>query len=154
MYIDGDIFIVEGGILERFSSGKSDGWEPKDLPDTLLRDTSTAVLVSGQGERRKGTVFTYGRDNARLIEYDKAGGDYVGQYRLVDDDEGWQDLRGFYVLPGIEEGPPTVFWISSSALHQALLEPVSDDGAASPSTSPGPSAGASGAPSTEPTAAP
>jgi hypothetical protein len=154
MYIDGDIFIVEGGILERFSSGKSDGWEPKDLPDTLLRDTSTAVLVSGQGERREGTVFTYDRENGRLIEYDKAGGDYVGQYRLAGDDEGWQDLRGFYVLPGIEEGPPTVFWISSTALHQALLEPVSDDGVASPSTSPGPSSSASGAPSTEPTAAP
>jgi hypothetical protein len=154
MYIDGDIFIVEGGILERFSSGKSDGWEPRDLPDTLLRKTSNAVLVSGQGERRKGTVFTYDRENARLIEYDKAGGDYLGQYRQVGDDEGWQDLRGFYVLPGLEEGPPTVFWISSAGFHQTLLESVSDDGAASPSTSPGPSSSASGEPSTEPTAAP
>jgi hypothetical protein len=154
MYIDGDIFIVENGVLERFSSGKSDGWEPGDLPDTLLRKTSTAVLVSGQGERRKGTVFIYDRQNARLIEYDKADGAYVGQYRLAGDDEGWQDMRGFYVLPGIEEGPPTVVWISSTALHQALLEPVSDDGEASPSSSPGASSGASSKPSTEPTAAP
>ena len=32
MYIDGDIFITEGGVLERFSSGKNDGWEAKELP--------------------------------------------------------------------------------------------------------------------------
>jgi hypothetical protein len=153
MYIDGDIFIVEDGILERFASGKNDGWEPTELPDTLLRKTSTAVLVAGQGERRKGTVFTYDRQNARLIEYEKASGDYVGQYRLAGDDEGWKDLRGLYVMPGVDEGPPTVFWISATALHQALLEPVTDGGA-SPSGSPGPSSSASARPSTEPTAAP
>jgi len=52
------------------------------------------VLVAGQGDRRKGTVFTYDRDNARLIEYDKASGDYRGQYRLAGGDEGWKDMRG------------------------------------------------------------
>jgi hypothetical protein len=98
-------------------------------------------------------VFTYDRQNARLIEYEKASGDYVGQYRLAGDDEGWKDLRGLYVMPGVDEGPPTVFWISATALHQALLEPVTD-GAASPSGSPGPSSSASAKPSTEPTAAP
>jgi hypothetical protein len=153
MYIDGDIFIVEGGILERFASGKSDGWEPAALPDTLLRKTSRAVLVTGQGERRKGTVFTYDRENARLVEYNKAGGDYVGQYRLAGGDDGWQDLRGMYALPGVEEGPPTVFWISGTALHQALLEPV-PDGSASPSASPGPSSSAPGSASPKPSAAP
>jgi hypothetical protein len=156
MYIDGDIFIVEGGVLERFSSGKSDGWEPQDLPDTLLRERSVASLVAGQGERRKGTVFTYDHDNGRLIEYDKASGDYLGQYRLKGGDEGWKDLRGFYVLPGVEEGPPTVVWVSATSLHQALLEQVPDDAGASPSPSGSgaPGSSASGQPSTEPTAAP
>jgi hypothetical protein len=153
MYIDGDIFIVEDGVIERFASGKSDGWEPKQLPDTLLRPTSTAVLVAGQGERRKGTVFTYDRDNARLIEYDKATGDYRGQYRLAGGDESWKDLRGLYVLPGVEEAPPTVIWLSANALHQSILEPVLQDGA-SPSTSPVPGASPSAGPSTGPSAAP
>ena len=152
MYIDGDIFVVEGGVLERFSSGKSDGWEPGDLPDTLLRPSVVATLVAGQGERREGTVFTYDQEHARLIEYDKAGGDYLRQYRLAGGDEGWKDLRGMYVLPGVEEGPPTVVWASGTALHQALLEPVAVG--PSPSASPGPGSSASGPPSTEPTAAP
>ena len=153
MYIDGDIFIVEGGVIERFSSGKSDGWEPKPLPDTLLRTTSTAVLVAGQGDRRKGTVLTYDRDNARLIEYDKASGEYRGQYRLAGGDEGWKDMRGMYVLPGVEDGPPTVVWISAGALHQALLDPVAPE-APSPSASAAPSAGTSTPPSSGPSAAP
>jgi len=67
MYIDGDIFITEGGVLERFSSGKNDGWEAKKLPDTLLRKAATATLVAGQGERRKGTVFTFDRGPWREI---------------------------------------------------------------------------------------
>jgi hypothetical protein len=109
--------------------------------------------VAGQGDRRKGTVFTYDRDNARLIEYDKASGDYRGQYRLAGGDEGWKDMRGMYVLPGVEDGPPTVVWISAGALHQALLDPVAPE-APSPSASAAPSAGASTTPSTGPSAAP
>src|SRR5688500_753447 len=114
LYIDGDMYVVEGGVLERFSSGKSDGWEPKDLPDAWLRGQAAASLVAGQGDRREGTVFTYDREHARLIEYDKASGDYRAQYRLAAEAEGWQDLRGLYVLPGVEEGPPTVYWLSST----------------------------------------
>ncbi len=149
MYIDGDIFIIEGGVLERFSSGKNDGWEPKAPPDALLREDPTAVLLTGQGERREGTVFTYDRENARLIEYEKSSGAYVRQYRLAGGEEGWADLRGLYVVPGVEEAPPTVFWLSATAFHQALLEPVDS---ASPSASPGSSG--SGDPSTAPSATP
>ncbi len=151
MYIDGDIFIVEAGVIERFASGKTDGWEPKPLPDTLLRKTAVATLVAGQGERRKGTVFAFDKDNARLIEYEKATGNYVAQYRLAGDDDGWQDLRSFYVVPGIESGPPTLVWLSASAVHQALLEAV-PEGTAAPSASPG--ASGSARPSTKPSASP
>jgi hypothetical protein len=151
MYIDGDIFIVEGGVIERFASGKTDGWEPKPLPDTLLRKTSVATLVSGQGERRKGTVFAFDKDNARLIEYDKATGNYVAQYRLAGADDGWQDLRSFYVVPGVEAGPATLVWLSGSAVHQALLEAAPEVNAV-PSASPG--ASGSAKPSTKPSASP
>ena len=121
--------------------------------DTLLRAAPSYSLLAGGGERREGVVYGYDRRNARLIAIGKGDGHYIAQYRLAGDADGWEDMRGFYVLPGIEEGPPTVFWISSTALHQALLEPVSEDGEASPSSSPGANSGASSKPSTEPTAA-
>ena len=152
MYIDGDMFVVEGGVLERFASGKSDGWEPKELPDAMLREQPNASLVAGQGDRREGTVFTYDREHARLIEYEKASGNYLAQYRLAGDFAAWQDLRGMYVLPGVEEGPPAVYWVSATAFHKVLLEPVAD--AADPSASPGPGSSASEEPSTAPAATP
>jgi len=72
---------------------------------------------------------------------------------LAGGDEGWKDMRGMYVLPGVEDGPPTVVWISAGALHQALLDPVAPE-APSPSASAAPSTGASTPPSTGPSAAP
>jgi hypothetical protein len=151
MYIDGDMFVIEGGVLERFASGRDDGWEAKDLPDGLLREPPTASLVTGQGDRREGTVFTYDRATARLIEYEKASGDYLKQYRLAGEADSWGDIRGMYVVPGIEEGPPRVFWVSATAFHQAFLEPVSEPDA---SASPGPGSSSSQEPSTAPSANP
>jgi len=104
-----------------------------------------------QGDRREGTVFTYDRAEAPLIEYNKASGDYLKQYRLAGDADGWGDVRGMYVVPGIEEGPPRVFWLSATAFHQAFLEPVTIEPDAS--ASPGPSS-SSEEPSTVPSAAP
>ena len=39
---------------------------------------------------------------------------------------GWDDMRGFYVMPGVEESPATVFWITKDCLRQSVLEPVPD----------------------------
>ncbi|MDF2734042.1 MAG: Stp1/IreP family PP2C-type Ser/Thr phosphatase [Chloroflexota bacterium] len=152
MYIDGDMFVVEGGVLERFASGKSDGWEPGELPDALLREQPNASLVTGQGERREGTVFTYDREHSRLVEYEKASGDYLRQYRLAAGAEGWGDMRGMYVLPGVEDGPPAVYWVSPTSFNKAFLEQIVDE--ATPSGSPGPGSGASEEPSTAPSTTP
>ena len=57
MYIDGDMFITEGGVLERFTRGKSDGWEPGSPEDDLLRPASDLVLVAGSGDQRAGLVY-------------------------------------------------------------------------------------------------
>ena len=152
VYIDGDMYVIDGGVLERYVSGANDGWEAKDLPDGLLREQPSASLVAGQGDRRKGTVFTYDREYARIVEYDKANGDYRAQYRLAAGSEGWEDVRGIYALPGVEEAPPTVYWVTATGFHEALLQPVSDT--AAPSASPGPGSSDSVAPSTAPSATP
>ena len=153
LYIDGDIFVTEGGVLDRFASGKSDGWEPDQPGDELLRKAPVVHLSAGIGGRRQGTVFAYDQPNARLVAYDKANGDYVGQYRLAGDANGWTGLRGLYVLPGAEEVPPTVIWLSKSGVHQAILTAVRDDaaeGSPEPSSSTTPSGSASAEPTTSP----
>ena len=155
MYIDGDIFVTEGGVLERFSSGRNDGWETDPPGDALLRDAPKVVLSAGVGERRKGTIYAYDQANARLLAYDKADGSYVGQYRLASDAESWADLRGLYVLPGVEDAPSTVVWLSSTGVHQAILVAAPDTDGASPAPSaPATSSAPSGAASAVPSVAP
>jgi hypothetical protein len=150
-FVDGDIFAVDGGALVRFVSGKDDGWDADAPADTLLRQPPTYSMVTGAGERRAGTLYAFDRPNARIVALDKRDGTYVAQYRLAGGLPDWADLRGMYIIPGIEEAPPTLVWLSVNAVNQAVLEPVPDV-APRPSSSAQPSA--SGDASAEPSSAP
>jgi hypothetical protein len=134
LYIDGDVFIADDGVLRRYTSGKGDGWEASDLEDALLRPAPSYSLLTGSGDPREGLVYAYDRPNGRVVAYDKASGDFAGQFRLSDGAEGWDDLRGMYVVPGVDEAPPTLVWASASGVHEAVL-----DAAADPDASPVPS---------------
>lgn len=139
MYIDGDVFITEGGALERFVRGKSDGWEPGAPEDTLLRPAPDLTLVTGAGDHRTGDVYAFDARNQRVIAYDKASGEYRAQYRLAGGARDWADLRALYVIPGADaEAPPTLVWLGKDHIGQAVLEAVAD----SPSATPRPSASA------------
>jgi hypothetical protein len=143
LYIDGDIYITENGVLDRYTSGKSDAWEPGSPGDGLLRPTTSEVLVAGAGDRNQGRVYAFDRSNDRLLAYDKRSGDFLAQYRLKDD-EGWSELRAMYVIAGVEEQPDRVVWLSKDAVNQAVLEAAPEVDAASPSP------GASGSPAVSP----
>jgi hypothetical protein len=142
LFIDGDLFVVEDGVLERFASGKDDGWKA-DLPgDDLLRPAPKYAVVAGGLDRRAGVVYAYDKANGRIVAIDKANGDYKGQYRPAGDAPDWADVRAIAVTPGVEDAPATLMWISKDGLHQTLLEAVPDVAAATPA----PSAAASPSP--------
>lgn len=141
LYIDGDIYITENGVLDRYTSGKSDAWEAGSPGDELLRPTVSEVLVAGSGDRNDGRVYTFDRSNDRLLAYEKRSGDFLAQYRLQDDD-GWADLRGMYVIAGVEDQPDRLIWLSKDSVNQAVLQAAPETDGASPS----PSAGGSGSP--------
>jgi hypothetical protein len=128
VYIDGDVFATDAGELVRFVAGKSDGWDPGSPEDTLLRPAAVySMAMGGEGtERRTGWVYAYDRPNARLVAFDKSDGSYKAQYRLAGGIKGWDDMRGFYVMPGVEELPATVVWITKDGLRQSILEAVPD----------------------------
>jgi hypothetical protein len=151
-YVDGDLFVVDGGAIVRFVSGKDDGWDPGVPLDTLLRPPPTYSLVSGATERRTGNVYAFDRPNARIVALDKTDGSYKAQYRLAGGLKDWSDLRAMYVVAGIEQAPPTVVWLSKDGVHQAVLEAVPDTPPrTAPSASPGASdGGVSASPSTAP----
>ncbi len=153
LYIDGDVFAAADGDLIRFVSGKSDGWDAKAPEDALLRPAPEYSLVAGGlgTDRRTGSIYAYDKPNARIVAIDKTDGTYKGQYRLAGGVAGWDDLRSFYIVPGVDEAPAQLVWISRDGLHQASLEPVPD---VAPQPSSSPSASASPGTSGKPSAAP
>jgi hypothetical protein len=147
LHIDGDIFAVEAGGLIRFSGGRSDGWEGDPPGDTLLRETPRYTMIAGGPERHEGWLYAYDRANARIVAVDKASGEYRAQYRLAGGVSGWEDMRGFYIVPPAEaDQPSTIVWVTRDSIQQAVLEAVPD---VAPET-PAPSEVASPQPDEEP----
>jgi hypothetical protein len=136
MYVDGDIFVVDGGALARYVSGSSEGWSARAPGDELLRKAPHYSLVASPAERRTGTLYAYDDVNARVIAFDKSNGNYREQYRLASG-SALREVRGMYVIPAVGAAPATLVWVTSNEVHQAAL-------AAVPTSSASPSPGSSG----------
>ena len=158
LYIDGDVFAAADGGLDplrlrqerRLGRQGARGHAPA---------TGPGLLDGGRRARRRndatGWIYAYDKPNERIVAIDKTDGTYKGQYRLAGGVDGWDDMRSFYVVPGVDEAPSQLVWISPRRV--ASIEPGSRPGrrAAAPG-SPGASPGASGSPaaSAKPSAAP
>jgi hypothetical protein len=157
LYVDGDVYVTENGVIERFASGKADGWQTSDPGDELLREKPIYRLVVGDADwvskpvvprYREGRLYGYDPTSTRIVALQKPDGSYIEQYRLAIDPDAWDDLRGMYVLPGLEDGPATLLWISQDAVHQSVLEAVVEEepGASASPSAPAGSGGASSSP--------
>ena len=135
LYIDGDLFVTEDGTLERFTSGKDNGWKADAPDDSLLRPAPKYSLVVGGTDSRKGVVYAYDKPNGRIVAIDKANGDYTAQYRPAGNGPDWADVRAIAVTAGVEDGPALLVWLSKDGVHQSLLEAVEDVAPPSPEPS-------------------
>jgi hypothetical protein len=139
MYIDGDIWLADGGRLLRVVNGTAAGWDAAAPGDQVLRPAPAYRVISSGADRRVGTIYGFDGANDRIIALSKVNGSFLGQYRLVTDGtDGWTDFRGFYVQQGNGDQPDSIVWITRAGLHRAVLQPATGPGA-----SPGPSEGAS-----------
>lgn len=154
LVIDGDIFAIEGGKIERFVSGKTDGWDAALPGDELLRKAPVYEMIATGTDRRVGRLYGWDPGNRRLVAFDKVDGRFRAQYRLAAGAAGWSDIRGMYVLAGASDQPDTLVWSAGSALHEVVLEAV----VVAPSPAPGGSAAPAGSglppASTKPSLAP
>jgi hypothetical protein len=139
MYIDGDIWIVDGGEIKRVANLKIDDWEAASPGDDVLRGEPSYRLIASAAPRREGTIYAYDPKNRRVVAVSKLNGTFQQQYRLAGNDAGWQDLRGWYVEPNVAGEPDALVWISKDAVHRVVLEAATT----APGASPGASAGAS-----------
>jgi hypothetical protein len=144
VYVDGDIFVVDHGLVARYVSGSSEGWSTKAPGDELLRSAPHYSLLASAAERRSGLLYAYDDLNGRVIAFDKASGSFREQY-LIAAAGGLRDVRGMYVIAAAGTAPAVLVWVTSHEVHQAALARA-PDGLASPSPLPPASAspGASG----------
>ncbi|HEU0235612.1 MAG TPA: hypothetical protein VFR14_04115 [Candidatus Limnocylindrales bacterium] len=136
LYIDGDIFVIENGVIERFVSGNSGGWAVDEAPDVLLRPAPTYTRITSGTGRREGLLYAYDPPNGRILAFEKASGAYIEQYRPAGGVAPWEDLRGMFVRPGIDGDPSVLVWADATAVYESLLVPVPDVPPPSPSPSP------------------
>ena len=144
MVIDGDIYLTRNGVIARFVRGGSTNWLPGDPGDGLLRAAPSYTVIATGSDVGAGLLYGYDRANQRILAIEKDSGAIREQYRLVNGDPGWLDLRGMYVLPGIGDGPATLVWIDHNRLMRTVLQAVSPSLAS-------PGAGATASPGATPT---
>jgi hypothetical protein len=143
MYIDGEVYLADGGLIERFVSGRSGNWALASPGDDALRPTRRYTLIDSPDPRRVGTLYVFDAANARVLAFDKLTGAYLAQYRPAAGSPAWTDLRAFYVAPRSPGQAPAIFWIDGTTLGTAILQPVGGSGPdASPGASPIPGASA------------
>jgi hypothetical protein len=140
LLLDGDIFVAEHGGVARVIPAA--GWTASGPKDTQVRPSPDYVLLSspdrpdGSSSKRGGPLYAFDRANHRIVAFNKGDGKYIEQYLLADRDDGWADLQDMVVMPGADDAAPsTVWWISGSGLHSAVLAKA-EGPAATPSPSP------------------
>ncbi|HET7471686.1 MAG TPA: hypothetical protein VFJ71_01045, partial [Candidatus Limnocylindrales bacterium] len=160
LLIDGDIYVLDNGTIIRYVGGRTDGWTYQApgttsfAPDgdTLLRAAPTYQAIASSSDKRTGLIYAWDAANGRVVAIDKAKGTFVAQYRLAGGSDLWRDVRGMYVIPGVEaDDPATLIWATKDSVMSARLERVADD-VATPGPSGSPGATPSGSP--KPSAAP
>src|SRR3954465_12020990 len=92
-FVDGDIFVADGGQLLRFVGGKAGGWDPKEPKDTSLRPAPVFSLLASGTARREGEIYGFDKPNGRVIAFSKADGSFKGQYRLPGGQTAWAGRR-------------------------------------------------------------
>ncbi|HLA16770.1 MAG TPA: hypothetical protein VJZ72_07695 [Candidatus Limnocylindrales bacterium] len=142
MTIDGDLFLADGGLVARFTSGTETDWQAKPPGDELLREPPTYRQIATGSDRREGSLYGFDAANDRVIALVKSDGAFIEQYRIGSSGPSFADLRAMYVRPGIEDGPATLWWIDGAALYETILE----EGLARPGDSPSPSPAGSASP--------
>ena len=134
LYIDGDIWLADGGDVLRVVNGNSAGWAATEPADAILRNAPKYKLISSGAERRTGVIYGFDAPNKRIVGVSKVNGSFLAQYRLAAGANGWADMRGMFVDPGLEGEPDAIVWISAKGINRALLQPASK----APSPSGGP----------------
>ena len=116
-YVDGDIFVADGGQLLRFVGGKAEGWDREGAQGHRRsgRRRSTRSWRPGRpAARARSTASTSA--NAPVIALSKVDGSFKAQYRLAGGKNGLDRLSARCTSsPAPRVSPSTLVWMDATA---------------------------------------
>jgi hypothetical protein len=144
MYIDGSLYLLNGGTALRFDSGQQiRGWTADKPADTAIRPTppSYRAIAADNRVADQGNLYVYDNIGRRVIAFTKTRGKYVREYVLPNGSPYFSDLTKMFIRVDQVTGAATLFWIESGSILSAQLSaPTLASPSPSPRTTPKPSA--------------
>ncbi len=138
MYVDGKIFLVDHGQLNRYDRGQvSKGWST-DLPkDKVIRPLAPIYkrVTADNPAQDKGNFYAFDSQNRRILALQKSDGAVVGEYIAPVGTPWLTSVKGMFVIPGTSTTSPILYWTEGSSLLMAYLDPD-----LAPAATPSPSA--------------
>ncbi len=121
MYVDGDVFLADGGSLVRLENGSEAEWKPGEAGDEVLPAARDYRFVSSPAARGEGVLYAFDVANQRLVAFEKAAGTLLAQYQPGHTTVDWHDVRGFFVVDRGATLAPVLWWIDDGRLLSAVL---------------------------------
>jgi hypothetical protein len=129
MYVDGNIYLLQGGQITQYQSGSVvKSWKPDLPPDTadeakILRpeDPVYTRMTADNPNQDQGTLYLYDSLNRRVIALLKKDGTVVGDYMVASNQPWFADLRGMFVTTDASGENPVLYWVESGSLMSAAL---------------------------------
>jgi hypothetical protein len=139
MYIDGSLYLLDKGVVERFDSGQATvkNWTADPPGDTIMRPATPFYthIAADTAIKDQGSVYAYDGTGRRVVAFDKGNGTYIREYVLPSNSPYFSALKGMFIRTGANGSNPTLYWIESGNLMSAALTSPSASSSASPSAS-------------------
>ena len=154
--VDGYVFTLSSDGITRYFSGQASSFSldvPPDQGD--MRPGHDYRLLNATGAAPTDRLWVWDASYARILEFSRTDGSYIGQFLVADGGSGFVGLRGMAVVLGKAGQPPALVWITAAQVMVSPLAAVSGPGVSpSPSASPSPSPHATPRPTAKPKATP
>lgn len=136
IYIDGDVFALEGTGLTRYQNGQTTSFKLDDPPDASdVRPGHDYAALAATGPRGAGRIYVWDRSHARVLAFDKSDGTYLEQYIVGAGQPAYTALEGMIVVARSAGQAPVLVWASGTSLYASPLAAIPAAGA-SPTASP------------------
>ena len=121
--IDGDVYLVDGGKIEKFALGQADkGWSPADPGARAPYYTRLAADNSALGQ---GAFYAFDKTETRIVAFSKQDGALVAQFVTPAGAPSFSGLTGMFIAAGIAGASPMqypmLYWTAGGNLLSAHL---------------------------------